>query len=212
MSKLYGRAAANPAKILPLVGDLSPDDLASFDQLHSGGLSASRLLARLARMKPGEKVLDAGCGVGGSARMLASEFGSVVTGVDLSSTFIEIARVLVCETGAPGSFECADLLRLPFADASFDAIWSQHVATNIRDKRGLYGELKRVLRRGGRFVFHDLLKGVSSASPYMPLPFADTLDQSFLSDGAAQRELLAGLGFRELRWQDSTAATEVFLP
>lgn len=67
MSKLYGRAAANPAKILPLVGDLSPDGLASFDQLHSGGLSASRLLARLAGMKPGEKVLDAGCGVGGSA-------------------------------------------------------------------------------------------------------------------------------------------------
>ena len=205
----YDRAA-RLADILALITDWSPGGLAPFDQLHSGGLSASRLLARLAKMTPGEDVLDAGCGVGGSARMLASEFGSVVTGVDLSRAYIEIARAVMHKTDTPGRFECADLLDLPFADASFDVIWSQHAATNIRDKSRLYGELKRVLRRGGRLAFHDLRKGASSALPHMPLPFADRFDESFLSDSVEQRGILTGLGFRELLWQDRTAATVAF--
>jgi SAM-dependent methyltransferase len=197
------------ADILALITEPTPDGLAPFDQLHSGGLSASRLLARRAGIRQGEALLDAGCGVGGSARLLAAEFGASVTGVDLSPAYIEIARALANRTGTPGRFECADLLDLPFADASFDTIWSQHAATNIRAKRNLYLELKRVLRQGGRFAFHDLQQG-AGGQPYMPLPFADTAEESFLSDNAEQRALLAELGFRELLWQDRTAATQAF--
>ena len=208
MSGHYDRTASL-ADILALITDSSPDGLAPFDQLHSGGLPASRLLARRAGIKPKETVLDAGCGVGGSARLLASEFGASVTGVDLSPAYIEIARVLALKCGTLGHFECADLLALPFADASFETIWSQHAATNIRDKRRLYLELRRVLRPGGRFAFHDLQRG-AGGQPYMPLPFADTAEESFLSDSAEQRALLAELGFRELFWQDRSAATQAF--
>jgi SAM-dependent methyltransferase len=204
----YNRTA-KIADILALVTDPSPDGLAPLDQLHSGGLSASRLLARRAEIKPGETVLDAGCGVGGSARLLTAEFGARVTGVDLSSAYIEIARALAQQTGTPGRFECADLLDLPFTDASFDVVWSQHAATNIHDKQRLYLELRRVLRPGGRFAFHDLQRG-AAGQPYMPLPFADTAEESFLSDSADQRALLAALGFRELFWQDRTTATQTF--
>jgi SAM-dependent methyltransferase len=208
MSEHYGRASA-PADILSLVTDTSADGLAPLDQLHPGGLAASRLLARLAKIIPGEKVLDAGCGIGGSARLLASEFRAEVTGVDLSPSFVEIARSLAEKSGTPGRFECADALDLPFDDACFDVVWTQHAGANICDKRRFYLELRRVLRQGGRLAFQDEFKGPSGEQPHTPLPFADTAEEVFLSDGEQQRNLLRELGFRELLWLDRTAATIV---
>ena len=213
MSEHYRRAeslARILTKIDEVSGDLSPDALAPLDQFHSGGLAATRELARLAAIKPGELVLDAGCGVGGPARLLAAEQGARVRAVDLSPDYIAIARALSKKSGIAVEFETADLLQLPFGDASFDIVWTQHVSMNIADKTRLYRELRRVLRPGGRLVFQDVLAGDNPGPLQFPLMWADGPEESHLIAAKDLRVLLPRCGFRETLWQDRTPATIAF--
>jgi cyclopropane fatty-acyl-phospholipid synthase-like methyltransferase len=75
---------------------LTRDDLAAFDELHSGGRDATRALAERtvqAGFRAGMRVLDVGSGIGGPARTLAAEFGGVVVGLDLTeSRSVTVAR------------------------------------------------------------------------------------------------------------------------
>jgi SAM-dependent methyltransferase len=211
MSDHYSRAEALP-KILARIdeisaGDLSPDVLAPLDQFHSGGLAATRDLANLAAIRPGETVLDVGCGVGGPARVLAAEHGARVRAVDLSPAYVEIGRALSKKSGIAVTFQTANALELPFADASFDLVWTQHASMNIADKPRFYRELRRVLRPDGRLAFHDLLAGEKPGPLEFPVPWADRAEESFLIEASALRKLLANCGFRERVWQDRTAAT-----
>ena len=214
MSEHYQRAeslASILAMIETVSGDLSPDALAPLDQFHSGGLAATRALARLAAIKPGELVLDAGCGVGGPARLLAAEQGARVRAVDLSPDYIAIAKALSKKSGIAVEFEVGNLLQLPFGDGSFDAVWTQHVSMNIADKTRLYRELRRVLRPGGRLVFHDLLAGDAPGPLQFPVPWADGPEESHLIAARDLRQLLPRCGFRETLWQDRTAAATAFV-
>jgi SAM-dependent methyltransferase len=214
MSEHYGRAEALP-RILARIdeispGDLSPDILAPLDQFHSGGLPATRELANLAAIKPGEAVLDVGCGVGGPARVLAAEHGARVRAVDLSPAYVEIGRALSKKSGIAVTFDTASALELPFADGSFDLVWTQHASMNIADKPRLYRELRRVLRPDGRLAFHDLLVGEKPGPLQFPVPWADRAEESFLIGAKDLRALLLHCGFRERLWQDRTAATLAF--
>ena len=69
-------------------------DLTPLDQFHVRGLAATRELAEALGLDVGASVLDLGCGLGGPARFLAATYGCPVTGIDLSQTFIEAARML----------------------------------------------------------------------------------------------------------------------
>ena len=98
----------------------------------------------------GLTVLDLGCGTGRHAHWLA-EAGAQVTAIDFSEGMLEEAR------GKPGAssidFQSHDLHQpLPF-DAQFDLVVSGLVMEHIRELRKLFGEVHRVLRPGGRFIF-----------------------------------------------------------
>jgi SAM-dependent methyltransferase len=214
MSDHYGRAESLP-KILARIdeispGDLSPDILAPLDQFHSGGLPATRELANLAAIKPGESVLDVGCGVGGPARVLSAEHGAKVRAIDLTPTYVEIGRALSQKSGISVTFETANALELPYPDGSFDMVWTQHASMNIADKPRFYREMRRVLRPDGRFAFHDLLAGEKPGPLHFPVPWADGPDESHLIGAKDLRALLHLCGFRERLWQDRTAATLAF--
>lgn len=99
-------------------------------------------------------MLDVGCGLGGTARHLAARYGARVTGVDLTAEYCRVGNLLNELTGLAGQIELlrGDALQLPFQGGCFDAVWTEHAAMNIADKAGLYSELRRVLRSGGRLA------------------------------------------------------------
>ncbi|KAI6806371.1 hypothetical protein KC332_g13840 [Hortaea werneckii] len=115
------------------------------------------MFAGLVGIKEGMKVLDVGCGVGGPARTIASEKGCFVTGVTRNEWHIERGRVLTKEAGLEGQVVHvqADFMKLPFEDASFDAVYAFDALCYAPDVKDVYAEIHRVLKPGGQFGFHD---------------------------------------------------------
>ncbi len=125
-------------------------------------------LLDLARLRPGESVLDVGCGTGTlaiAAKALVGPSGQVC-GVDPSPEMVRRARRKAAKAGAEVSFENAGVEALPFPDGTFDAVLGtlmlHHVSEDARD-RGLT-EIARVLRPGGRFLAVDLGGGTHGKS------------------------------------------------
>jgi SAM-dependent methyltransferase len=181
-------------------------DLAPLDQFHVRGRVASEDLAARLAPSAGAAVLDIGCGLGGPARMLAATFGCRVTGIDLSAGFVAVANMLSRLTGLADRVTClqADAIDLPFGDATFDAVWSEHVAMNIADRTRLYAGMRRVLKPGGRLAIYDVVAG-GTGGLIFPVPWARDAAISFLLDPAAMRDALETAGFAIEDWHDATA-------
>jgi ubiquinone/menaquinone biosynthesis C-methylase UbiE len=184
---------------------LTPDDLAPVDEFHSGGRNATVRLAQLAQINGSERVLDVGCGIGGPSRYLASKFGCQVTGLDLTADFIALAGMLAQRTRLADkvTYRQGDALDLPFADASFDLVWSQNAAMNIADRDRLYAEMRRVLTPSGRLALQEIAAG-PGGEPFYPTPWASDKSISFLVTQEATRAALERIGFRVVAWQDTT--------
>lgn len=176
------------------------------DHLHSRGRPATEELVTVAEPRPGERVLDAGSGLGGPARLLAARFGCRVLGVDLTRTLCRAARALSAAFGLGDrtAFVQGNVTRLPVGDAAFPLVWTQHAQMNVRDKEAFYAELARALAPGGRLVFHDIFAGRGGAPTY-PLPWAEKAEESWLAPPEHAADILAGLGLRRTRWWDLTA-------
>ncbi|MEO7217133.1 MAG: methyltransferase domain-containing protein, partial [Gemmatimonadaceae bacterium] len=166
-------------------------ELAALDQFHVRGLTASRELADAMKLAPSASILDVGCGIGGSSRFLAATYDANVTGIDLTPSFIEAAIMLSERAGLANvtHFAVADAVDLPYDDMSFDHAWTQHVAMNIHDRRGLYNEMHRVIKPGGLFAIHDIVEGDGGAIQF-PVPWARDQTTSHLLSSDAMREAL----------------------
>jgi sarcosine/dimethylglycine N-methyltransferase len=93
--------------------------------------------------------------------------------------------------------------------AGFDVVLLQHVAMNISDRTGLYREIRRVLKSGGRFATFDVV--LMSGEPHYPVPWARTPSTSFLLTAAATREAIEPAGFRTLAWRDDTEVAKAWI-
>jgi len=188
------------------------EDLAPLDQFHVRGLAATRELAAELNMQAGAKVLDVGCGIGGASRFLAATYGVQVTGIDLTPSFIDVARMLSERAGLSDkvAYRVADATKLPFADSRFDYAWTQHVAMNIRDRDGLYSEVFRVLKPGGSFAIHDIVQ-TSDEPLIFPVPWARGPEASFLLSPDGMRGTLTRAGFEVVSWHDTTEATGAWI-
>lgn len=184
---------------------LGMEDLAPVDEFHVQGRSATVELARELALDATMRVLDVGCGLGGAARHLAKEFGCRVVGVDLSHDYCRAATGFTRRLGLDSlvTFQQGNALALPFADASFEVVWTQHAAMNIADKAGLYRELFRVLKPGGRLAIYDILAG-TGGDVHFPVPWAREPSISFLATAQQLRTVLAESGFEVLIWRDTT--------
>ncbi len=186
---------------------LTPGDLAPVDQFHTRGRDATLELARLAGVAPGSRVLDVGGGLGGPARTLAAELECHVTVLDLTEAYCRVGADLTRRAGLADrvQFEHGDALAMPFPDGRFDLVWTQHSSMNVDDKAGLYAEVHRVLRPGGRLALHEIMAGPGGPA-HFPVPWARQPSLSFLQPPAEVRALIGRAGFRELAWLDGTAA------
>ena len=97
-------------------------------------------------LAPGRRVLDAGCGTGYGAEMLAAAGAASVMGVDSAAAVVEAARA---RAGGRLAFERADVARLPCDDGSFDLVTCFEVIEHVPDPGAVLGELRRVLAPGG---------------------------------------------------------------
>ena len=200
------RALADAGK---QTGTLQPSDLAMLEDFHSLGRLATAALIDLAQISETDRVLDAGTGIGGTARLIAAGRGARVTAVDLTPEYCEVAIWLNDAVGLGDVIDVrtADVTELPFAAASFDVVVSQHVQMNIADKRRLYAEARRVLAPGGRLALWDVTAG-SGGPLHFPVPWANTPEQSHLVTPERLAELLREAGFATAHWNDLTEPTE----
>jgi MPBQ/MSBQ methyltransferase len=108
----------------------------------------------LDKLPKGTTVLDVGCGIGGSSRILAKDYGFEVTGVTLSPKQVQRATELTPE-GVNAKFQVDDALALSFGDNSFDVVWSIEAGPHMPDKAKYAQEMVRVLKPGGILVVAD---------------------------------------------------------
>lgn len=186
---------------------LTVDDLAPLDEFHALGRPATIALARLADVRPGQRVLDVGAGIGGPARFLASCYGVYVTALDATPRFCRIAEALTRGTGLDDQVRVVegDALDLPFSNGSFELAWTQAVGQNIEDKARFLAELARVVTPGGRIALFELVAGPGGPLEF-PVPWADRPEQSWLVDSAELRTLLEATGLNIREWREGPDA------
>ncbi len=184
---------------------LDPKDISIIDQLHVGGALASIKLLKKAKLDAGAFVLDAGCGIGGSSRLMAQQFNCRVMGVDLAQNFIEAADFLTRCTGLDKKtgFKQGSILELEFADNTFDAVLCQHVLMNIEDKTAAVKEFFRALKPGGKLILHEVTKG-SGTKIEFPVPWASQSSISFLQPWDTLAGILETQGFKTLLYSDES--------
>jgi tocopherol O-methyltransferase len=99
-------------------------------------------------------ILDVGCGIGGSTLYLAQKYGAKATGITLSPVQANraIARAQAANLSSQTDFKVADALKMPFANESFDLVWSLESGEHMPDKRLFLQECFRVLKPGGTLL------------------------------------------------------------
>jgi len=175
---------------------LSPVELGALDHFHTGGFPASLILQKLAQIQAEDRVLDIGAGLAGAARMLADSPGCRVDCIELTPDYCAGAKLLNRLTGLDDLIDVHEgsALDSPFPDDSFDVAWMQNVGMNIEDKQGLYTEVCRVLKPGGRFAFQEMAAGGTDTS-YFPLPWATDPADNLLVSIEEMQSLLEESGF-----------------
>ncbi len=115
-----------------------------------GAAESVRRLLQRAAIRPGSSVLDVGCGVGGTVRLLQHEFGAHSIGLNISATQIVTARKL-----GPGAYVQASITAIPIQSNCLDAVTSINMFYHIPDHATALREMFRVLEPGGALAFDD---------------------------------------------------------
>ena len=119
----------------------------------------------LDKLPKGSRILDVGCGIGGSSRILSNDYGFDVIGISISQEQIKRANELTTHSDFC-RFEVMNALDLKFDKGSFDGVWSVEAGPHIFDKQTFADEMLRVLRPGGVLVIADWNQRDSIKNPF----------------------------------------------
>ena len=108
----------------------------------------------LDKLPRGSRILDIGCGIGGSSRILANYYGFNVTGITISEEQVKRARELT-SSDCKCNFKVMDALDLKFEDGTFDGVWSVEAGAHMNNKDKFADEMLRILRPGGYLALAD---------------------------------------------------------
>lgn len=183
-------------------------------QNHADSLmNMNRRMAELVAVRPGDRVLDAGCGAGGTALWLAEEYGVEVTGYDFAPGQIDQARAFARRRPAAAAvrFEVRDLSGTDAPRESFDVVWAQESICHLADRPAFLAEAYRLLAPGGRLVVEDVFATGIDLDPAEAERFAAGLDDCAipppLPTRAEWHDWVTGAGFEAARWLDISAHT-----
>ena len=177
-----------------------------------------------AHINQAQDILDCGCGIGGSSLDLANRFGARVTGITLSPVQAKRAREraaaanLVQNAPPCVEFKVADALNTPFADQSFDFIWSMESGEHMPDKVGLLQECYRLLQPGGKLLMAtwchrptDSLAGPLTPTEQQQLNWIyEVYGLPYVISLPEYEEIAQTCGFRQLQTADWTQAVAPF--
>ncbi|KAJ0232496.1 Phosphoethanolamine N-methyltransferase 1 [Hirschfeldia incana] len=168
----------------------------------TGGFETTKEFVAMMELKPGQKVLDAGCGIGGGDFYMAETFDVHVVGIDLSVNMISFALERAIGLNCSVEFEVADCTTKTYPDNSFDVIYSRDTILHIQDKPALFKKFFKWLKPGGRVLITDYCKSAETPSP----TFAEYIKQRGydLHDVQAYGQMLKDAGFEDVIAEDRT--------
>jgi len=169
----------------------------------------ARILVQAADPKPGERVLDVGCGTGIVARTVASRLGvtAAVTAVDLSANMLAVARAAAARERLAIEWREGNAEQLPFHDGAFNLVLCQFALMFVADKAAALSEMRRVVTENGRVLIsvwqgldrhpfyqtlHNIIQerlGMSALQEIFALNNADDLHQLALAAGFRRVEV-----------------------
>ncbi len=167
-----------------------------------------------------KNIIDVGCGIGGSTLYLAEKFGASATGITLSPVQASRAteRAIEVNLADKVQFQVANALEMPFADNSFDLVWSLESGEHMPDKTKFLQECYRVLQPGGKMIFatwchretnslageltSDEVKHLQEIYRVYCLPYVISLSE--------YRSIALECGFQNLRSDDWSTAVAPF--
>ncbi|KAE9613838.1 putative phosphoethanolamine N-methyltransferase [Lupinus albus] len=168
----------------------------------AGGLETTKKFVAKLGLKPGQKVLDVGCGVGGGDFYMAENFDVEVVGVDLSINMVSLAIERAIRHKYTVEFECADCTKKTYPENTFDVIYSRDVMLHIKDKPTLFRSFYKWLKPGGKLLITDYCKSAGSPS----VEFAEYIKEGgyYLHDIKEYGQMLENAGFDDVTAEDQT--------
>ena len=132
----------------------------STKNFHEALLNINKILAAKAGINKHHKVLDAGCGIGGSSLWLAKNIGCNVTGISLSEKQVQTANDLAQAENLQSLaiFEQQDFTATNYEAESFNIIWAIESVCHASDKSKFINEAYRLLKKGGKLILADFFK------------------------------------------------------
>lgn len=169
----------------------------------------NRVLAETVDVGPADRVVDCGCGIGGSSVWLANERSASVRGVDLVPMQLQKARTLArkYDVADQSHFSLGDFTNTAFRRDSADVVWSIEAVCHSEDKTDFVEEAARLLDDGGRFVISDGFRAVDEMTPAerdRMDTWLDGLAVPNLASVGEVREALEHHGFENIEFHDAT--------